>query len=102
METNILDEFPSFTEVVMWPESQLIPTKEGALENCALINSPHGIDIYGSSAYRVNPQWYQKLLNGELDDMPQSECDAWVNGEGYEDYNFPFDYEYDEDEEYED
>lgn len=85
------DEFESFTEVVTWPESQDIPQYEGALENCALIDSPHGQDIYGSSAYRVNPQWYQKLLNGELKPMGQEEAEKWRNGEGYIDCNFPFD-----------
>ena len=90
---NIFDEYPEFTEVVTWPESQMISEKEGALENCALINSEHGIDIYGSSAYRVNPDWYKKLINGELNDMPQEECDAWINGGMNVDYTFPFDSE---------
>lgn len=93
---NILDEYPDLTEVVTWPDSQLIPTKKGALENCALINSPHGIDIYGSSAYRVNLEWYNKLLNDELEDMPQDEIDAWEDGGMQVDMSFPFDDEEDE------
>ena len=95
---NYIDEFPSFTEVVTWPESQMILEKEGALENCALINSDHGQEIYGSSAYRVNPEWYQKLLNGELNNMSQEETQKWRDGEMNIDTSFPFDTDDDEDE----
>ena len=96
---NYVDEYPDFTEVVTWPESQIIPTKEGALENCALINSEHGIEIYGSSAYRVNPQWYQKLLSNELADMPEEEANKWSDGDMYVDYSFPFDDDEEEEDE---
>lgn len=95
---NYVDEYPEFTEVVTWPDSQMIPEKEGALENCALINSYHGLDIYGSSAYRVNPEWYQKLINGELNEMSAAERKEWQEGNMNVDTTFPF--EDDEEEEH--
>lgn len=97
---NLNDEFPQFTEVVTWPESQIILTKEGALTHCALINSYHGLGKYGTSAYRVDPEWYKKLVNGELNDMPTEEAKTWKEGGMNVDTTFPFDDEDDEDEEY--
>ena len=55
-------------EVVCWPESQNLMGKEGFFENCSLINSERGLEVYGSSAYLVNSEWYDKVLNGEIGD----------------------------------
>lgn len=55
-------------EVVCWPESQNLMGKKGFFENCSLINSERGLDVYGSSAYLVKSEWYDKVLNGEIAD----------------------------------
>ena len=87
---NSLDEYPDFTEVVTWPESQNLMEKEGFRENAALINSPHGLDIYGSSAYRVNPAWLAKVESGEIKDCEDSEAKP-TDDDLLVDYSFPFD-----------
>lgn len=55
-------------EIVCWPESQMLMEKEGFFENCSLINSERGLEEYGSSAYLVDKDWYQKFINDELPD----------------------------------
>lgn len=89
---NPNDEFPTFTEVVMWPESQDLMSLKGFRENSALINSEKGLEIYGSSAYRVEPNWLEKAKNGEIE--TDYDEDADFDGEVediYVDYGFPFD-----------
>ena len=34
-------------------------------DNSFLINDEKGIDIYGSSAYFVNADWYNAILNND-------------------------------------
>ena len=92
------DEFEEFTEIVTWPESQALIECAGALENCVLINSFKGQEIYGSSAYRVKPEWYKKFCNGELEPMGEEEMREWMDGELLTDDNFPFDDDEDDDE----
>jgi hypothetical protein len=81
-------------EVVCWPESQMIMNKVGFFENCRLINSIRGLEEYGSSAYLVDKDWYQKVLNGEIpetdlfdDDEELDVCydDEIIFGDDYED-----------------
>ena len=55
-------------EIVCWPESQMLMEKEGFYDNCSLINSDRGLEEFGSSAYLVDKDWYQKFINGELSD----------------------------------
>ena len=50
-------------EIVCWPESQMLMEKEGFFDNCSLINSDRGLEEFGSSAYLVDKDWYQKLNN---------------------------------------
>lgn len=85
---NPNDEFPQFTEVVTWPESQNLMSLNGFRKNSALINSDKGLDIYGSSAYRVDPKWLKKAQNGELSEVDD---DIMATDEINVDYSFPFD-----------
>lgn len=64
-------------EVVCWPESQNLMEKTGFYENCRLINSEKGLDVFGPSAYLVNPEWYQKFINDELEDITEEETLEW-------------------------
>ncbi len=63
-------------EIVCWPESQMLMEKEGFYDNCSLINSERGLEEYGSSAYLVDKDWYQKFINGELSDAVYDEDEA--------------------------
>lgn len=63
-------------EIVCWPESQMLMEKEGFYDNCSLINSERGLEEYGSSAYLVDEDWYQKFINDELSDVVYNEDDA--------------------------
>lgn len=99
MMTNV-DQFPNFTEVVEWPEIQSYMTKAGFIENTALINSEHGIKIYGSSAYRMNPDWKKKVDSDMMkdDENPINLSDWEYNYEDSEmniDYGFPYNTEED-------
>lgn len=60
-------------EIVCWPESQMLMEKEGFYDNCSLINSERGLEEYGSSAYLVDKDWYQKFINNELSDAVYDE-----------------------------
>ena len=62
--------------IVGWPQSQLLLNKEGFFENCSLINSREGILTYGSCAYLVDEEWYEKYMNGELKDMTDEEVES--------------------------
>lgn len=44
--------------VIEFPESQEIFEHPEADQHCHLINDTEGIDLYGSSAYFVDKQWY--------------------------------------------
>lgn len=59
--------------IVCWPDSQMLMEKEGFFENCSLINSERGLEVYGSSAYLVDEEWYGKFEKGELDNMSDEE-----------------------------
>lgn len=54
--------------VVEFPKSQMLENKEGFLENVELINSDEGIELYGGSAYLVDEDWYNDVLNGNVAD----------------------------------
>lgn len=54
--------------IVCWPYSQKMMGKEGFFNHCSLINSRKGLDAYGSSAYLVDKEWYEKCLSGEIKD----------------------------------
>lgn len=62
-------------EIVCWPESQILMGKEGFYENCSLINSQRGLDEYGSSAFLVDQEWYNKVINGEIPDAEYNDED---------------------------
>lgn len=63
-------------EIVCWPESQMLMEKEGFYDNCSLINSERGLEEYGSSAYLVDKDWYQKFINDELPDAIYDDDDT--------------------------
>lgn len=69
MKEILKNEFPEFTEVVTWPDIQYLMDKHGFHKNCILINSEKGLELYGSSAYRVNPDWLEKVKSEELPDV---------------------------------
>lgn len=46
--------------VIQWPESQYLAELEGFIDNCYLINDKKGINTFGSLAYFVNKEWYDK------------------------------------------
>lgn len=58
-------------EIVCWPESQMLMEKKGFYDNCTLINSEKGLEKYGSSAYLVEKDWYDKFINNELEDADE-------------------------------
>lgn len=80
------DEFYQYSVVVEWAESQNLMEYKGFRENCVLINSEHGLAIYGSSAYRVKPEWLDKVRKGEIPLSDENE-----DTELLVDYSFPFD-----------
>lgn len=53
-------------EIVCWPESQDLMCYEGFDENCELINSESGLDLYGSSAYYVSKEWLAEIEKGNV------------------------------------
>ena len=63
-------------KIVCWPESQMLMEKEGFYNNCSLINSDRGLEEFGSSAYLVDENWYQKFINGELSDAVYDDDDT--------------------------
>lgn len=65
--------------VVQFPESQILDTKEGFFENCELINSERGIQMFGGCAYLVNKDWYEKVKSGEIADADYTEEDMENN-----------------------
>lgn len=63
------------TIVVRFPESQILAEKDGYFENCELINSEKGVEMYGACAYLVNEEWYNKVKSGEVADKEYTEQD---------------------------
>ena len=68
-------------EIVCWPESQYLMEMSGFFENCSLINTPRGLETYGSSAYLVNKDWYEQLQKGELEMLTPEEVAEWEDRE---------------------
>lgn len=44
--------------IIQWPESQVLRELDPDLAYCQLINDDLGLELYGSSAYLVNYEWY--------------------------------------------
>lgn len=82
------DVFPTFTEVVGWPEIQDLQDKENFRFNAALINGRKGIHLYGCSAYRVNPEWLAKVKSGEIVDVDDNDYEEFNPDELLVDYTF--------------
>ena len=66
-------------EIVCWPESQMLMEKKGFYENCTLINSEKGIEKYGSSAYLVEKDWYDKFMKNELEDEDTEDKELMID-----------------------
>lgn len=102
-EEGFIHEYKQYVmnyEVVCWPESQMLMEKEGFYDNCSLINSDRGLEEFGSSAYLVDKDWYQKFINGELSDAVYDDDDADELDICYDDsIIFGDDDEWDEDDE---
>ncbi len=49
--------------VITWPEIQELQDVNGFNENAYLINDEQGLTDFGSSAYFVNKEWYNKIIN---------------------------------------
>ena len=65
--------------VVTWPESQILFDCEDYQKHCKLINGDKGLDCYGSSAYVVDKDWWDKRTdsindNEEYDEENEVEC----------------------------
>jgi len=45
-------------EIVTWPDSQMVMERNGFRDHAWLINSEEGLDLYGSSAYVVETEWF--------------------------------------------
>lgn len=52
--------------IICWPESQELMEFDGFRENCSLINGERGLDVYGSSAYLVDKDWYDEWANAPI------------------------------------
>ena len=83
------DKYRNFTEVVTWPEIQYYMDKKDFRNNTALINSEHGIEIYGSSAYRMNPEWKKLVDEGVIEDIEENDSEYTSEGLNI-DYGFPY------------
>lgn len=47
--------------VVTWPESQELMDEKGFESHCYLISDEQGIDDFGSQAYFVEEDWYNRV-----------------------------------------
>ena len=52
--------------IICWPDSQELMELDGFRENCSLINGERGLDTYGSGAYLVDKDWYDKRTNAPI------------------------------------
>lgn len=48
--------------VIKYPESQELQDLEGFDDNAFLIEDEKGLEIFGSSAYFVNKEWYNAQI----------------------------------------
>jgi hypothetical protein len=48
--------------VIKYPESQELQDLEGFDDNAFLINDEKGLEMFGSSAYFVNKEWYNEQI----------------------------------------
>ena len=46
--------------IVQWPESQYLFDVDNWQEHCYLINDDNGLNKFGSSAYFVEEDWYNR------------------------------------------
>lgn len=84
--------------ILQWPKSQNIMNKKGMENHCALINDEIGLEIFGSSSFIVDGEWFLHI--GEYEDMSEEESENLVNTdwlmiadvkedeEGFEYYSF--------------
>lgn len=79
--------------VVTWPESQNLVEKKGFTKYCVLINSPRGIELYGSCAYLVDTNWLEDVRNGLVPNKADNDV---YESELIVDYSFPEDDDYDD------
>lgn len=49
--------------VITWPEIQDLMVEDGFKEHSYLINDNKGMEDFGSSAYFVDTDWYQDLID---------------------------------------
>ena len=47
--------------ILTWPDCQEYMEEEGWVTNSRLINDSYGLDLYGSSAYFVKLEWFEKV-----------------------------------------
>jgi hypothetical protein len=48
--------------VIKYPESQELQDLKGFDDNAFLINDEKGLEMFGSSAYFVNKEWYNEQI----------------------------------------
>lgn len=49
--------------VIQWPDVQDLMGEPGFRDNASLINDERFYQLYGDSAYFVNEEWYNKVMN---------------------------------------
>ena len=68
--------------IICWPESQELMEFDGFRENCSLINGERGLEVYGSSAYLVDKDWYDKRTNAPIVedcvDVDNDDCELQI------------------------
>ena len=67
--------------IICWPESQELMGFDGFRENCSLINGEKGLDIYGSSAYLVDKDWYDERANAPIVENDEDDENEEYNGD---------------------
>ena len=78
--------------IIQWPESQEIMNKKGMENHCALINDDIGLEMFGSSAYVVDDEWFSHIGEEESENLVQTDwlriADVQEDEEGFEYYSF--------------
>ena len=60
-------DLKDYNVIILWPESQKLMGFKGFRENAVLINSDYGLDQYGSSAYRIDKDWFERIKTHDLE-----------------------------------
>lgn len=59
--------------VIEWPDSQEIMDWDGFEDNAFLVCDEHGMEVFGSSAYFVDEDWYAEQCKAEHSETNETE-----------------------------